>query len=273
MTMRRTLPLAIAIFALLQLQATFSKGQTPQVYPLPSDSQAVTIVNNAIAQMGGVTVWSTVQDITVNANCTAYDINGDSLGLYTLVWVQAASQFRYDSTVSGTTSTLASGFGNPAMSNGQSVVPWSLSSSNAVQPVLAPALMLYMDTQNPAMVYQYRGTGNVGGQAVNIVAASLSGNVAPVRSTEQDWFISSSTNLPVQVTTRVPTELDPSITISAVTTYSSFAPLTSAPNMQSPVLVTQNFGVGSNTCTLSSPTLNTSPPASYFELLPSGGGL
>jgi hypothetical protein len=238
---------------------------------LSSDPQATAIVQQAIAQMGGQAVWGKVVDISIEGSCASQGLNDTSVDSSQIHWVQAGKEFRYDATNSGQTATYVSGHGHPARTDGQNIVAWSRVASEAQKPYFAPGLLLSQELNSGQYVLQFLGSTTLPGstQSVSHVRVMRLGNRPFLHAGTQDWYFDPLTSLPTSVQYGAPGE---SRSGSQAQVTMRFSGYTASQGIVMPQAFSVDvLSVASSACTVTSTSVNTSPPSSNFDLPVTGG--
>jgi hypothetical protein len=256
--------LFIALF--LSAAAIFAQNSKPT-----SDPQALAIVQQALALMGGQAAWTKVGEIGIEGSCTSLNSDGTPAGSSEIHWVQAGNEFRYDATDSGQTTTFVSGHGNPAHTDGQHASAWSRAASEAQKPYFAPALILFQELSGGQYIFEFLGSTNMPAstQTASHVRAVRRVGGQLLRRVTQDWYFDSLTGLPISVEYGLPGESRSDIQAQATMQFSGY---TASQGIAMP----QHFSidiaaVASTTCTVTSTAINTSPPSANFDLPVTGG--
>jgi hypothetical protein len=255
------------LVALLLLPA----GVFAQSASLSSDAQATSIAQQAIAQMGGQALWAKVADIGIEGSCASQNLNDTSVDSSQIHWVQAGNEFRYDATDSGQTATYVSGHGHPARTDGQNVVAWSRVASEAQKPYFAPGLLLFQELNSGQYVLEFLGSTTLPGstQSVSHVRVMRLANRRSLHAGTQDWYFDPLTSLPTSVQYGAPGE---SRSDSQAQVTMRFSGYTASQGIVMPQAFSVDIlSVASSACTVTSTSVNTSPPSSNFDLPVTGG--
>ena len=232
-----------------------------------SDSRALTIVQQAIAQMGGQAAWAKVADLGIEGSCSSQNSDGASTDSSQIHWVQAGNEFRYDATVSGQTTTFVSGHGKPAHTDGQNVSAWSRASSEAQKPYFAPALVLFQELNSGQYVLEFLGSTALPGSTKSVIHVRIVRLVdkRPRWQATQDWYFDTLTSLPTAVQYSAPGESSSGAQAQVTMEFSGFQ---ASQGIVIPYAFTVDISsVASSACIVTSAAVNTSPPSSNFDLV------
>jgi hypothetical protein len=185
-----------------------STGNSPA--SATKDSQAVSIVTQALNTSGGNIAIGSISDFTASGNVTYY--SGPNPGAQGTVTIKGRglAQFRIDSKVSaGTRSESTNVVSTVQYEDG---VPHTLSTQPPADPArfLLPTLQLKAALTNPSLNLLYRGEVNVDGRMVYDVqvqrtqAANLDPNSLIGKYLTFDYFIDASTSAVVMMQDTIP---------------------------------------------------------------------
>jgi hypothetical protein len=209
-----------AIFCLASVAALAQQSTSTDTLAPPSqrDPQAVAVVQAAIAGFGGSAV---AQSFKVQAQVQSPDPGGNNT-TSALTWEMAGSEFRVAFSDSSGSSVIVTGHGNPMATTGgvSQAVP-----KHVVQAMFIPAFagaILAREFQNQNYSLQYLGAETVNGTPVTAVRTVLPTTPANVTLTDQIWYFSNATNLPIRVVYRSPADQTPLVSIPETVDLSNF---------------------------------------------------
>jgi hypothetical protein len=166
------------------------------------DAQALTVLQSAIAAMGGANAAAAIQDFTVQGT-EQYVIDPDPTpAIFT--WQTSGVEFSYTVQNANGTYTALSGHGIPAQLKHGNWIPLPPYVSRAELAFHNPAFVLYTELLNPNYTFQYIGSGVVNGNpAIHLHAADNSDSTGQL-VTPQEWYFDPTSYLPVRVEFKVP---------------------------------------------------------------------
>jgi hypothetical protein len=252
MRISRAAPL---LFLCSLIPAALSAQQSASAAPpSPRDPQAVAAVQAAMAAFGGSAVGQSQQ---VQAQTQS---SGPSGSLPTTVtWEMAGSEFRIALSDSSGSSVIVTGHGNPmATIHGNSqAVP-----NHVVQAMFIPAFagaILAREFQNPNYSLRYIGTETVNGTPCTAVRTVLPTTPVNAALTDQIWYFSNATNLPIRVIYRSPADQTPLISIPETVDLSNFTSVSGGLYPFSIVVSRQDAEVAAITLQSVNPNANIPP--------------
>jgi hypothetical protein len=174
--------------------------------PAPSverDPQALALVQNSIAAMGGAAAVSQVQNCIVTGS--SIEASTNDVATVTFTWTYEGLQFRLENDEGSATHILVSSGGSPQEFRGGawfSAMPM-LARTNLAYHV--PALVLLDELSSPTYSIIYVGSTTLNGiAAVHIQTRDDSDALGHV-FTVQDWYFDPTNGLPITVQYEIPT--------------------------------------------------------------------
>jgi hypothetical protein len=246
------------------IPASISAQEPTSALPAARDPQAIAAVEAAIAAFGSS---AAAQSLRVQALVKTPDANGN-ITASTVVWEMAGPEFRIAWSDGSSTSVIVTGHGNPTASadGHSSVVP-----KHVVQAMFIPAFagaILAREFQNPNYSLQYLGAETVDGTPCTAVRTLLSMDPISEALTDQIWYFSNATNLPIRVTYRSPADQTPLLSRPATVDLSNF---TSVSGGLYPLnIIVSGPGNQVSTVTLQSASTNPSIPPTDFDVAAGG---
>jgi len=241
-------------------QVGLAQSQSPSAPPV-RDPQAISVLQSAIAAMGGTSAVAAITDTTVSG--MEPDLSNPGGPPVPFTFQTSGAEFRSTTQNASGVYTALSGHGVPAQLKHGNWVPLAPYVSRAVLPFHLPALVLYGEMQNANYTLQYVGTGTVDGNpAIHIHAADTSDATGQL-VTPQEWYFNPTTLLPVRVEYKLPDERNPQAYLLAWTEFSGYQTIN---GIAVPYQI--NFGAGyasSTIASVTSVTFNSGLPASTFD--------
>ena len=177
----RPLPLARASVLILLLgltsQFVLAQAPAPTSPPVPvQDSRAITVIQSAIAAMGGATAIGAIQSSIVQGSSVAAPDAGSATTNF--IWSHSGQDFRYEDDAASGSHIFVSNSGNPCDIQGGVVVPSAPQVARANLLFHIPALVLFNELNNSNYTLTYVGaTTQNGTSALHIQTADNSDSV------------------------------------------------------------------------------------------------
>ena len=184
------------------------------------DPQALLVVQQSLAAMGGATAAAQVTD----AVCTGavQPVARSQVKASTFTWKIKGTDFRYQSSTGSSTRIFVSGHGHPASVRDGVVKALSPHMALANPPFELPALVLAPEASDTRYTVTLGGSSTVEGTAAIKVHTRLETDVVTSLVTAQDWYFDVVTRLPLRVEHRLPDNLRPDHYVNAAEEYSDF---------------------------------------------------
>jgi len=174
--------------------------------PAKRDAAAVAYVQTSIAALGGDAGWQQVKDSVVQANLLP---TKDSwVKPATLVWKTYGPEFRYETSRDSGTQVFVSGFGKPAVSQGDKILPLAYHVAECAPAYHLPAALLSRELADQTFSIIDAGDGTLSGEPVHTVHISSSASDLEAAATLQTWYLDQITGLPLRVEYRLPDASD-----------------------------------------------------------------
>jgi hypothetical protein len=255
----------LALFSYLFAFALSTFAQQPSIASSPPqpvrDTQAVAVLQSAIAAMGGSAAVVAVLDVTVQGTLeNATGARGQAVGF---VWKAAGSEFRQEFQTDGTTTRIyVSGHGSPRDLRGSAWVSVPYHESRAVLPYQVPALVLLNELGNSNYTVSYVGAATINGRpAIQIHTCDESDFISHI-VLAQDWFFDAQTAVPLQVNFKLPSDTAANDPRDGSIQFSNFQ---ISNGISVPMQLALQEGNGSATAIVSSVQFNSGVPASEFD--------
>jgi hypothetical protein len=201
MRLLRLLPFQLPL-AVLFAGSAFAQyvSSPPDLLTAPvRDPQALGVVQNAIAAMGGAAITQ-IQNLTIRGQSTAEP--GTPLVSGPVTWRMAGAEFRMDVPGPNGPASVMTGHGKPALIDGKtSALKPYVTQAMFVPPAVAAVLMQKFENQK--MSLRFKGTEVLNGESVSVVTTALEMDFPDNVVTPQTWYFASS-GLPVRVEFRSP---------------------------------------------------------------------
>ena len=261
MMIRRILSTSFAIGIIFCCCAA-SRSQPQSVPPLAPhrDSQALTVIQNAISALGGATNIGQAKDLKVIAQRQASAASSTPSGK--IVWEAAGAEFKSDFPAAKGRSILTSGHGKPVRSvDGVSepVAPY------VVHAMFVPSLvgaLLLRESQDPNRSFELLPQ-QPDNNAVTIIKTYSVVNQSDRVATEQTWYFDSGTGLPMRIEYRFPHPKNPNQFGTTSVDLSNFKPIE---NVLYPFqIVMSQLGLKMADVTVQSISVNTNLPPQDFD--------
>jgi len=198
----------LALFSCLfafALSTFAQQSSTPSTPPQPiRDAQALTVLQSAMAAMGGASAAAGIQDFTVQGN-EQYVTDPDPTPA-TFTWQNSGAEFSYTVQNSNGTYTALSGHGIPAQLKHGNWIPLPPYVSRAELAFHNPIFVLYAELENQNYSFQFMGAGTVEGNAAIHIHASDNSDATGQLVTPQEWYFDPATFLPMRVEYKAPDE-------------------------------------------------------------------
>jgi hypothetical protein len=252
------LPLVVLLFAL-------SEGRLaiPQISVSPPQTPAQ-VFTQTISALGGSSAWSGITDSRMTGTCADEDGSNSTAVPDPFVWITAQGEFRYQMGVTATSTVLLSGHGKPSFSSPSANQSLTNETAELLKPFHMPGLVILPILNDSS----YRAT--IVGQEVVLGTATIHIHVlhrlayAWEQGADQDWWISTSTSLPVKVTYLVPGQSVKSYMPNSYY-FSSWSATSGGIAFPQLLLLASGSGAPTVGCTVTQLQLNTQPASSLFE--------
>jgi hypothetical protein len=223
--------------------------------------EALGIVQDSVAALGGADAISNLRNFVVQGNFTATDYKAQSGNV---VWEVAGQELRFDFPASEGMRTIATGHGSSFVrSNGEA--RWM--PDHTIRALFIPPLVartLITAARNLETSIEFGGDGIVGKTPVKIVTISSQTSRLDSIATLQTWYFDSASGLPIRVEYRLPDREDVRHFLTASADVSNYKSISSVYfPLQANITVA---GSESGTITISSIAINGPIQASDFEL-------
>ena len=192
------------------------------------DPQAIKILQQTIAALGGATALSSVTAASTHASIVP--VPDSQLPSGTVVWEDdftgPSYEFRDTFQSDGFTRTLVSGHGSPGQID-KDGDPHKLQShvAYAAVPYQLPAIVLNRDLSDSNRTVTFIGTTALAGKSVLHIRTSIDVGIVEKLLSPHDWYIDASTFLPIRVEYDVPNTINLSDIYLSAVDYSDYRPI------------------------------------------------
>jgi hypothetical protein len=273
--------LFICVVASLFLGAGLTQAQSSS--PMPSgpgsatttpvvqrDPQAVAVIQQAFAAMGGQAAIAQIQ--TVLAQGAIGPTQGSDIRGGNFTWKDQFSpqghEFRSEFQSGGQTEVFASGHGTPGWMHHGHVKTFTPHVANAELPIHLPAVILATRLANPNYSMTLAGQTQLNGQPAIRVHFTIDSDIVQETLGVEDWFFDPASGLPLRIEYRVPDTFDALKFVPAAAEYSNFQ---TVQGVAVPFrIIGYEDGSPRSIVTVSSVTINSQIVSSDFDL--AGGG-
>ncbi len=226
------------------------------------DPNAIAVLQSAVAAMGGPAAVNAIQDCTASGTIAAALPTGNVSGTFSWKW--SGGQFNMSTNLSDHSEVLVTGHGNAADQVNGTVEPLlSYVTDAELLPHLAAVLLEQALTNaNYSITFQVQASS--AGSSVSKIVIAYAPDPVTAALTQQTWFISTTTNLPVHVEYRLPGRHDPTDLTPAAVDLANYQVVS---GVAVPTQITFSVnGQVQSVATISSVAFNTGLPASMFDL-------
>ncbi len=261
------------ILSLILVLPTLAQQSSSAISPhVQRDAQAMTIVNNSLAGMGGQAALASIQDADAVGTCSNQAVNGatNTTTPSTFEWVVAGGAYRYQTIENGRATITVSGNGQPSRSEAGVIEKVSPSDAQASLSFHLPGVLLLQELNNPTYSFQAMGVQQTAQGPAQEVAISIAGPERPVEGSTQLWYFSTINSQPLQVTYTMPSEQAPEVGVPVITSFSGYSAVEGALLPSRITISVGDFSIVN--CTASSIRVNVHPSEATFASA-AGGGL
>ncbi len=194
-----------------------------QTSPEPAtqrDPQALAVVQNSIAAMGGAAAAAQVTDTVVTGSIAPS--TGSSIKGGAFVWKTAGSDFRYEKQGNASNQAFVSGHGRPTSIRNGAVTAFEPHIALASPPLHLPVVVLARVVANQDYAVTFLGRAEVNGAPAIKVHISLETDPISALVSPQDWYFDALSGLPLRVEHRFPDNRRPENFVSAAEDFSDF---------------------------------------------------
>lgn len=232
------------------------------------DAQALAVLQNAVAAMGGSAAVSQVADTVISGNIQLSP--GSAAQASTFTWKTAGPNFRYEFKSGTTTQIFVSGHGNPANARNGTVKALSPLIALANPPLHFPLLVLASVAANSNYSVTLGGKTTVNGTPAVKVHIFLNTDMLSALVSAQDWYFDAVSGLPLRVEHRLPDNHRPEHYVQATEDFADFRIVS---GLLVPFKIT-SYESGSLVAveTISSVSFNNGLSSTEFDV-PAGGAL
>ena len=195
-------------------------SQKPEQPPVQRDPQALAILQNSIAAMGGLAAAAQVTDTVVMGNVQPAASSSVKPGTFT--WKTAGPDFRYEKQSATASQVFVSGHGQPASIRGGAVTSFKPHITLANPPLHLPALFLTTVLGNKQYSVNFVGKADVNGAPAVKVRISLDTDPLSSLVTPQDWYFDAASAIPLRVEHRLPDNRRPENFVLAADEFADF---------------------------------------------------
>jgi hypothetical protein len=225
------------------------------------DAAAITVLQNSVAAMGGVSGWGNIQDWTITGQVSTSGSNQQA----NFSWIGEGAEFRFEIDSGQNANLFLSGHGSPARISNGSVSPINYHVARANPPFYLPAVRLLQELNNQQLTIQYVGSATVHGQAAIQIHICDNSDTIGSLVTPHDWYFGASSFLPLEVQLRLPTNENAADYINGAYDFWQFQTINgllvpSQLTLSKDNLPTKAFVVGSTTFNLGVPQSEFDPP-------------
>lgn len=210
-------PALLAFVPLLSVQAY---AQQPSPQSVQRDPQALAVLQNSIAAMGGAAAVIQVTDTLVAGSVAPTSGNSAKGGTFT--WKTAAAEYRYDFQLTSATQTFVSGHGHPASIHNGTVTALSSQLDFINPPFHLPALVLTGILANQQYSVTSSGKTTLNGAPAIKVRISLNTDMLSAVVSPQDWYFDATSGIPLRVEHRLPDTRRPENYVVAAEEFADF---------------------------------------------------
>lgn len=248
------------LFGFVSLSSSVFAQQPSSQSPPVRDPQAITVVQSAIAAVGGPSAAAAIQDFSVQG--TERYVTDPDPNPATFSWQNSGAEFSYTVQNSNGTYTALSGHGIPAQLKHGNWIPLPPYVARAELAFHNPIFVLYAELQNQNYSFQYVGVGTVeGNAAIHIHAADNSDSIGQL-VTPQEWYFDPATFLPMRVEFKAPDERNAQGSTPVSEEFSNYQ---TASGFVIPYQIKIQIGPQLLMANISSATVNSGLPASTFD--------
>lgn len=215
MTLKR---LALLSWIFLLAFATRAQ-QTPSPAPV-RDSQAIAVVQQSLATMGGAATLGQVQNSVVTG--TSANQAAQQAATQSFTWTYAGNQFRLESSATSGSHVLVSSGGSPQDFHDGGWFIVSPVVTRTTLPYHIPALALFGEIQNSGYSFVFVGSTTLNGKIVIHIQTRDDSDQIGHLFTPQDWYFDPVTGLPLRVEFQMPRSQDPNDSWHASMDFSNF---------------------------------------------------
>lgn len=244
------------VFALPSFAQQAATTSAPQA---ARDPQAVALVQQSLAAMGGTAAVAQVQNSVVSG--TSVDQAIGSTMPQSFTWTYAGKEFRNEDDTTNGSHILVSNGGNPQDFHDGA---WAgslpiLTRTNL--PYHIPAIVLVYEINNPGYAFAFLGTTPLNGINTIHVQIRDDSDLTGHLFTPQDWYFDPATNLPLRVEYLLPVSQNPSECLPATLDFSAFK---SVSGILVPFQLTFAEGSVASVATVSSAAFNSTVNSAGF---------
>jgi hypothetical protein len=262
--------LVVALFLGSVAQAGFAQSQTTSSLPPPvRDAQAVSIVQQSIAAMGGAAAGAT-QNVQVHG--TLSPTPGSYVPSGNFTWLDDFSgstfEFRHELDTASVARVEASGHGSPAVQQGSTVKALRAHVTYTALPYHLPVVLLSRELANANYSIQMGAPATVEGKpAVQVIIKTQIGVIEKSLS-DQRWDFDATTGLPLRIEYQLASTINARDSIPGAVELSDYREVN---GIAVPYQITVfEDAVATSTATISSVAFNVTAPASTFDLITGG---
>jgi len=188
--------------------------------PTQRDAQALAVLQNAVAAMGGTAAVSQVADTVITGNIQSSP--GSAAQASTFKWETSGQNFRYEFQSGTTTQVFVSGHGNPANARNGTVKALSPLIALANPPLHFPGLVLAPILTNSNYSVTSGGKMTVNGVPAIKIHVFLNTDMLSALVSAQDWYFDAVSGLPLRVEHRLPDNRRPENYVQATDDFADF---------------------------------------------------
>jgi len=263
----------LAILSFLLTLPTLAQQSSSGISPhVQRDAQALTVIDNSLAAMGGQAVLASIQDADTTGACSNQVVSGatSTTTPSTFEWIVAGNAFRDQTIENGQATITVSGNGQPSRSESGVIEKVSPSDALSSLPFHLPGILLLQELNNPAYSFRAMGVQQTAEGPAQEVEIAIAGPERPIEGSTQLWYFSTVNNQPLQVTYTMPSEQAPEVTVPVTTSFSGYSTVNGA---LLPMRITISVGdFLTVNCIANTVRVNVHPSEATFDS-PSGGGL
>lgn len=254
----------------LTAQATARPGQLPDPITTPDsmwhpqvvrDEQALSAIKDALDALGGADTIKQIQSLETDG----YSTNDSS---QTFVWQVSGANYRMFSTTGASQYEINGGRSGGLLKSKGKDTPLPSYRARATFVPSAIGLLLYQIYRDPLYSVVYGGQNNLGSEDVVVIRASSQSTRLASRITNQTWYLSTSSKLPIRVKYQLFPDARSLISADAVYDFFDYH---STQGIRFPHLITSSFANKQlYSWTISNVYVNPALPSSLFAQ-PTGG--
>jgi hypothetical protein len=218
---------ALVLLLFSQFDSSSQNQQPIQSTGIRRDPQAISVIQQAIAAMGGPNASTQVQTIIAQGTTVPPPGAPDPAGNVTMEDVFAAQEheFRDVFRSSSQSQSFVSGHGNPGLVSNGHARNFPAHMANSRVPIHLPIMVLGQLLAKTNCNVEFVGPATVGGQAAVQIHVHIDTDIVQQTLSVQDWYFDPVSGLPIHVEYRLPDAFNPVYFVSGAADLSDFRPV------------------------------------------------